>query len=83
VLCLTNAIKSSKVRYPPAVKARSHFPISYAAINEPSQMKALHLVTRALKPNGTGRTRWAVRWKPPLNAFGMTFADRMPAAETN
>jgi hypothetical protein len=27
---------------------------------------------------GTGQTRWAVRWKPALNAFAITFADRMP-----
>ena len=29
-------------------------------------------------PKGTGQTRWAVRWKPALNAFAITFADRMP-----
>ena len=34
-----------------------------------------------LDPKGTGQTRWAVRWKPALNAFAITFADRMPAAE--
>ncbi len=28
------------------------------------------------------RARWAVRWKPPLNAFAITFADRVPPAET-
>ena len=27
------------------------------------------------------QTRWAVRWKPALNAFAVTFGDRMPAAE--
>jgi transposase-like protein len=27
------------------------------------------------------QTRWPVRWKPALNAFAITFADRMPAAE--
>jgi putative transposase len=30
---------------------------------------------------GTGQTRWGMRWKPALNAFAITFADRMPAAE--
>jgi hypothetical protein len=30
---------------------------------------------------GTGRTRWTMRWKPALNAFAITFADRFPAAE--
>jgi hypothetical protein len=40
------------------------------------------LVTRSLDPTGTGRARWAMRWKPVLNAFAMTFGDRFPAAET-
>ena len=25
---------------------------------------------------------WAVRWKPAVNAFAVTFADRMPAKDT-
>jgi len=25
---------------------------------------------------------WTMRWKPALNAFASTFADRWPAAET-
>jgi putative transposase len=33
-------------------------------------------------PDRTGRTRWAMRWKPALNAFAITFGDRFPAAET-
>jgi putative transposase len=44
-------------------------------------MKTLYLVVRSLDPKGTGQTRWAVRWKPALNAFAITFADRVPAAE--
>jgi transposase-like protein len=44
-------------------------------------MKCLYLVTRALDPKGTGQTRWTMRWKPALNAFAVTFADRMPQAE--
>ena len=44
-------------------------------------MKTLYLVTRSLDPKGTGQTRWVTRWKPALNAFAITFADRMPAAE--
>ena len=46
-------------------------------------MKSLYLVTRSLDPKGTGQTRWATRWKPALNAFAVTFADRMPAAEND
>src|SRR6185312_1755140 len=26
------------------------------------------------RPTGKGRTRWAMRWKPALNAFAITFA---------
>jgi putative transposase len=59
-----------------AVKARGHFP------NEQAAIKCLYLVTRSLDPTGTGRTRWTMRWKPALNAFAITFADRFPAAET-
>lgn len=36
---------------------------------------------RGLDPKGTGQARWTMRWKPALNAFAVTFADRMPAAE--
>jgi transposase-like protein len=77
VICSTNAIESLNARSRRAVKARGHFPNTQAA------MKTLYLVTRALDPKGTGQTRWAVRWKPALNAFAITYADRMPAAETN
>lgn len=45
-------------------------------------MKCLYLVTRSLDPTGQGRARWMMRWKPALNAFAITFADRFPAAET-
>jgi len=52
-----------------------HFPTEQAAL------KTLYLVTRGMDPKGTGQARWAMRWKPALNAFAVTFADRMPAAE--
>ena len=48
---------------------------------EQAALKCLYLVTRSLDPTGTGRTRWAMRWKPALNAFAITFGDRFPAAE--
>ena len=63
-------------RYRRAVKARGHFPTEQAAL------KCLYLVTRSLDPTGRGRARWTMRWKPALNAFAITFADRWPAAET-
>jgi transposase-like protein len=76
VLCSTNAIESLNARYRRAIKARGHFPSEQAAL------KCLYLVTRSLDPTGRGRARWAMRWKPALNAFSITFADRFPAAET-
>lgn len=76
VLCSTNAIESLNARYRRAVNAKGHFP------NEQSALKTLYLVTRSLDPKGTGQARWTMRWKPALNAFAVTFADRMPPAET-
>ena len=73
VICSSNAIESLNARYRRAVKARGHFPTEQAAI------KCLYLVTRSLDPTGTGRTRWTMRWRPALNAFAITFADRFPA----
>ncbi len=75
VICSTNAIESLNARYRRAVKARGHFPTEQAAL------KCLYLVTRSLDPTGAGKTRWAVCWKPALNAFAITFTDRFPAAE--
>jgi putative transposase len=75
VLCSTNAIESLHARYRRAVSVRGHFPTEQAA------MKCLYMVTRSLDPKGTGQTRWVMRWKPALNAFAITFADRMPKAE--
>jgi transposase-like protein len=77
VLCFTNAIESLNARFRRAGPGQGHFPTEQAA------MKTLYLVTRSLDPKGTGQTRWAVRWKPALNAFAITFADRMPAATRN
>ena len=76
VICSTNAIESLNARYRRAIKARGHFP------NELAALKCLYLVTRSLDPTGVGRARWTMRWKPALNAFAITFADRFPAAET-
>jgi transposase-like protein len=76
VLCSTNAIESLNARYRRAVKARGHFPTEAAAL------KCLYLVTRSLDPTGKGQARWITRWKPALNAFAITFADRWPGSET-
>ena len=75
VIRSTNAIESMNARYRRAVRVRGHFPTEAA-------MKCLYLVTRSLDPTGTGQERWTMRWKPALNAFAITFADRMPGSET-
>src|ERR1700744_1976068 len=71
VICSTNAIESLNARYRRAVKARGHFPTEQAAL------KCLYLVTRSLDPTGRGKARWAMRWKPALNAFAITFNGRI------
>jgi transposase-like protein len=76
VICSTNAIESLNARYRRAIKARGHFPSEQAAL------KCLYLVTRSLDPTGAGRARWTMRWKPAVNAFAITFADRWPDART-
>ena len=76
VVYTTNAIESLNARYRRTVKARGHFPTEQAGL------KCLYLVTRSLDPTGRGKARWAMRWKPALNAFAITFGDRFPAAET-
>jgi transposase-like protein len=76
VICSTNAIESLNARYRRAIKARGHFPTEQAAL------KCLYLVTRSLDPTGAGRARWTMRWKPAVNAFAITYADRWPDART-
>ena len=71
VIFSTNAIESLNARFRRAVRARGHFPSEQAAI------KCLYLVIRSLDPTGRGRQRWAVRWKPALNAFAIMFEDRL------
>src|SRR3954462_826639 len=74
VICSTNAIESLNARYRRAVRARGHFPSDQAAL------KCLYLVTRSLDPTGKGRARWAMRWKPALNAFAIAFEGRIHPA---
>ena len=74
IICSTNAIESLNARYRRAVRARGHFPTEQAAL------KCLYLVTRSLDPTGKGKARWAMRWKPALNAFAITFEGRIHPA---
>ena len=71
VLCSTNAIESLNARYRRAIKARGHFPTEQAAL------KCVYLAVMSLDPTGKARQRWSNRWKPALNAFTITFPDRI------
>jgi putative transposase len=77
IICSTNAVESLNARYRRAIRARGHFPTEQAAL------KCLYLVTRSLDPTGRGRTRWAARWKPALNAFAITFEGRIIPSQAN
>ena len=77
IICSTNAVESLNRRYRRAVRARGHFPTDQAAL------KCLYLVTRSLDPTGRGKTRWAMRWKPALNAFAITFEGRIVPSTAN
>ncbi|MBT1162902.1 IS256 family transposase [Bifidobacterium sp. SO1] len=72
VICSTNAIESLNARFRRSIRARGHFPDERAAL------KCLYLTVRSLDPTGKGQVRWTTRWKPALNAFAITFADRWP-----
>lgn len=76
VICTTNAIESLNARFKRSIRARGHFPDEQAAL------KCMYLTVRSLDPTGKGRIRWSARWKPVLNAFAITFADRWPSEGT-
>ena len=76
VICTTNAIESLNARFKRSIRARGHFPDEQAAL------KCMYLTVRSLDPTGKGRIRWSARWKPALNAFAITFADRWPSEGT-
>ena len=40
-------------------------------------VKCLYLALRSLDPTGRGRQRWAIRWKPALDAFTLMFEGRI------
>jgi transposase-like protein len=71
VIYSTNAIESLNARMRRATRARGHFP------NEQAALKCLYLTIRSLDPTGKGAHRWMNRWKPALNAFAITFGDRL------
>jgi transposase-like protein len=71
-LCSTNAIESLNARFHRSIRARGHFP------NEQAALKCLYLTVHSLDPTSKGQVRWVIRWKPALNVFAITFADRWP-----
>jgi transposase-like protein len=71
VIYSTNAIESVHARLRRSVRARGHFPTEQSAI------KCLYLAVRSLDPTGRGQQRSSNRWKPALNAFAITFEDRI------
>jgi transposase-like protein len=73
VVCSTNAIESVNARIRRAVRARGHFP------NEAAALKCVYVAVMSLDPTGQGRRRWAMRWKPALNAFAIAFEGRLSA----
>lgn len=75
------SIESLNARYRRAVNAKATSPPGPTRSGEQAVMKTLYLVTRSLDLKGLGQARWVTRWKPALNAFAVTFADRMPAGE--
>ena len=74
VICSTNAIENPNAGSRRPVRARGHFP------DEQAVLRCLYPVTRSPGPAGTGRTRWAMRWKPAISAFAISFGGRFPAA---
>jgi hypothetical protein len=62
---------------PRAIRARGQFPTEQAAL------KCLYLATGSPDPTGNGKARWAIRWKPAVNAFAITFAGRIVSSTTN
>lgn len=76
VIYSTNSIESLHARFRRATRARGHFP------NEQAAMKCLYLTVRSLDPTGNGTERWMNRWKPALNAFAITFGDRLFPKDT-
>ena len=70
VICSTNADRITECPLP----AGNSGPW---ALPEQAAMKCLYLVTRSLDPTGRGKARWAMRWKPALNAFAITFNGRI------
>ena len=77
VICSTNAIESINARYRRAVPARGHFP------NEQAAPSVCTWRPDRWTPPAPARHDWAMRWKPALNAFAITFDGRINPSPAN
>ncbi len=70
----TNAVQSIQARFRRSVArvARNLF--------ETAALKYINLTVRGLDPTGPGRQRWINRWMQALNAFAITFGNRILSA---
>ena len=71
VIYTTNMIESLNARYRQATRRRGHFPSEQAAL------KVLYLVTREKSSKGGNITGRIPGWKKALNAFAITYGDRI------
>jgi putative transposase len=76
VICSTKCDRVVERPLPPRHPGARSLPTEAAAL------KCVYLAIMSLDPTGRGRRRWSKRWKEALNAFAITFADRMPGSET-
>ena len=76
LLCSTNAIESLDPDAGGLSRLVGTFPPKLPGTEMPLSGDSL------TGPDRQGQARWITRWKPALNAFAITFADRWPGSET-
>ena len=74
VICSTKRDRERERPHPQGRTGRGHFP------NEQAALKCVYMALMSLDPTGTGRRRWTMRWKAPLNAFQIAFEGRLTPA---
>ena len=70
VICSTNAIESLERPLPPRGPGPRALP------DRAGRLEVSVSGHQIPRPHRQGRARWTMRWKPALNAFAITFADR-------
>ena len=71
VVYTTNMIESLNARFRQATRRRGHFP------NEQAALKVLYFVIRDKKKGGGNITARLSGWSKALNAFAITYGDRI------